>query len=641
MVYIYFQLDKNPRQVKKLSLSSIDINMRIEWNTRSKCWYVLGYVGDDLVLRNTKVIPNQMYSFDLDSEYDIPYRFMITTEYKNYNWDTNTLFMLFEDNMNTIDEGLTEEGYLVDRRMGTTSDTHSKVKLKSEYNNYLFDVVKVSSDAGVTITCVGAVDSFSTIGLPQGRWDFSINGKRHVTADESAMIEMLTEYGIAIADIGNGEYSWSNTTDFEVKIEGYYPYAVGYPLTLNLESNETLRVLSKDDNNWVNRFTVCLSSFVDTVWEVYKTEVSEDYNNLVFRARKSLTGVKPSEEEALLERYKSGLDIYSSSIVDELTGVKDWVLDPANNRIRYIDPSASQPVDPADPSNQYIYWITYGGTAQKSSIEEVCKLAQYRQNSQKPESEYEKCVMQADNIMLANSWTSVGHRVANPAYDPEAPPKENEEKSIPLDVVAQKVISNAANGDVNAKELLNSLNKYDSYAEVEILPLIVDQYKQGLDVYSATIVDELTGVSDWILDPANNQIVYNIPNDLPPGIAGYRFDFAGKTYAEGINPESVCASGMKALFPDNSEYRFALVGHFYQCAQKYGSFSIYLTAIPGDVSDEQKTLPLEVVAQKVISNAESGDTHAQAATTAAADIVSSKVNIDDLIPQFEANKTPK
>lgn len=153
---------------------------------------------------------------------------------------------------------------------------------------------------------------------------------------------------------------------------------------------------------------------------------------------------------------------------------------------------------------------------------------------------------------------------------------------------------------------------------------------RGAAGYALSVaVEQLLGSVDWVLDPANNQIVYNIPNDLPPGIAGYRFDFAGKTYAEGINPESVCASGMKALFPGNSEYRFALVGNFYECAQKYGSFSIWLTAIPGDVSDEQKTLPLEVVAQKVISNAEAGDTNAQAATTAAAADIVAEAEKDD------------
>ena len=145
-----------------------------------------------------------------------------------------------------------------------------------------------------------------------------------------------------------------------------------------------------------------------------------------------------------------------TTAVEQLTAVSDWVLDPTNNQIRYIYPTTSQPVDPADPSNQYIYVITYGESAQKSSIEEVCKLAQFRQNSQNPESQYENCVLYSDNIMLASSWSQVGHRVVNPAYDPEAPSKEDEEKYLPYDVVAQKIISNA---DSTPDEILKLLSQ--------------------------------------------------------------------------------------------------------------------------------------------------------------------------------------
>lgn len=51
---------------------------------------------------------------------------------------------------------------------------------------------------------------------------------------------------------------------------------------------------------------------------------------------------------------------------------------------------------------------------------------------------------------------------------------------------------------------------------LDITSLISNQYADGLDPYSATIVNELTGVSDWVLDSDNNQIKYSEPQTLNP-----------------------------------------------------------------------------------------------------------------------------
>lgn len=171
-----------------------------------------------------------------------------------------------------------------------------------------------------------------------------------------------------------------------------------------------------------------------------------------------------SQVSKVLARGAAG---YALSVaVEQLLGAVDWVLDPANNQIRYIDPATAQPTDPADPSNQYIYWISYGLSEQKSSMEEVCKLAQYRQNGSKPESEYSHCVLHNDSIYVASSWWNVGYRVANPAYDPDAPPDEEEQKTLPLDVVSQQVISNAEANDTNA-QVATTAAAADIVAEAE------------------------------------------------------------------------------------------------------------------------------------------------------------------------------
>lgn len=59
--------------------------------------------------------------------------------------------------------------------------------------------------------------------------------------------------------------------------------------------------------------------------------------------------------------------------VNELTGVTDWVLDPANNQIKYTDPS--KPVDPRDPTVQYYYHITNSDSErfEGASPQDACK----------------------------------------------------------------------------------------------------------------------------------------------------------------------------------------------------------------------------------------------------------------------------
>ena len=455
MNYTYFTLDKNPKQFKKVSIGGYDITLRIEWNTRSECWYVLGYIGNDMVLRNTKVIAGKFYSFDQDSEYDLPYLFTIQPKFKNYNWGTEALLFFVDDMLADTVEGLTQSGDLLTRTIATSSDTHSRKTLRGVDNKYLFDVISKIEDTGIVINCSNAGASFQTIFLPQGRWDFTVNGTRNITANTQELIDLMSSLGVEITDLGNNQFFWTNNSEIDIKIEGLYPYAAGYNFNVDGQSNDSLVVHSRDNNEWVNRFSVCLIPASSLIWTITSSEVSSDYQYVNFTGEKSVftSTSRLSTTQALVEKYKNGVDPYSATIVSELTGVSDWILDPDNNQIKYIDPATAQPVDPTDPSNQYIYWITYGDSEQRSSIEEICKLAQFRQNSQKPESEYENCVMNGDNIMLASSWSSIGYRVNNPAYDPQAEP-DLEEKSILLTTVAQQVISNAANSDAQAQQVI-------------------------------------------------------------------------------------------------------------------------------------------------------------------------------------------
>lgn len=152
---------------------------------------------------------------------------------------------------------------------------------------------------------------------------------------------------------------------------------------------------------------------------------------------------------------------YALSVaVEQLLGSVDWVLDPANNQIKY-----SQPINPELPTYTQIWFPQDQGTPTKetaskygaSTAEAACqKLA-----STIYASTYNKYI--SVQIYGTSAQCTLQHQagpsyvlkpsvriVANPNYDPEA--QEQEEKTLPLDVVAQQVISNAAAGDASAQQ---------------------------------------------------------------------------------------------------------------------------------------------------------------------------------------------
>src|SRR5690606_21387724 len=82
------------------------------------------------------------------------------------------------------------------------------------------------------------------------------------------------------------------------------------------------------------------------------------------------------------------------------------------------------------------------------------------------------------------------------------------------------------------------------------------------------------------------------------------------------------------------------------CTFNNGDTSLVYGTVVGEVEKEEKYLPLDVVAQKVISNAAGGDASAQQATTSAAADIVAEAEKDDakarpIASQAEANATTK
>ncbi|OEY93804.1 hypothetical protein BJD20_20035 [Acinetobacter proteolyticus] len=129
---------------------------------------------------------------------------------------------------------------------------------------------------------------------------------------------------------------------------------------------------------------------------------------------------------------------------------------------------------------------------------------------------------------------------------------------------------------------------------------------RGAAGYALSIaVEQLLGAVDWVLDPENNQIKYKY---IPFG-AGCQSAF-NKVNKGSYGGQAVLKS-CSLSGTNNSRANFCL---FYP---GNGSTSCF-TGVADDVQAEEKKLPLDVVAQKVIDNAESGSSDAQEATKAAA-----------------------
>jgi hypothetical protein len=188
---------------------------------------------------------------------------------------------------------------------------------------------------------------------------------------------------------------------------------------------------------------------------------------------------------------------------------------------------------------------------------------------------------------------------------------------------------------------------------------------RGAAGYALSIaVEQLLGAVDWVLDPANNRIRY-YENPSETGQYKFSLDRGGNTFT-GSSATTVCQSfvswlktqpdyknavykGVKYLSTDSKKnvYYDCLVdyqnnGTVSQTGPAYGVFQ-------PDYVQEEKYLPLDVVAQKVISNAES-DTDKKAAaqvatTAAAADIVAEAENDNvkarPIVQQLEASAQTK
>lgn len=137
----------------------------------------------------------------------------------------------------------------------------------------------------------------------------------------------------------------------------------------------------------------------------------------------------------------------------------DWVLDPANNRIKYTVAGTADP-DSITPANKYIWSagagapIDYSHATPQAAARVVCSF--YNQIYGEP-------YKIADTVYFVpckgdgytDTWDVMA--IDNPVYDPTYNPSAPVEKYLPVSDLAPKVIANAEAGHAESQDLVKAV----------------------------------------------------------------------------------------------------------------------------------------------------------------------------------------
>lgn len=168
----------------------------------------------------------------------------------------------------------------------------------------------------------------------------------------------------------------------------------------------------------------------------------------------------------------------------------------------------------------------------------------------------------------------------------------------------------------------------------------------GIAGYALTLaVEQLLGAVDWVLDPANNQIRYKpTENCILDGTCDtdkiWRTNSSGGT--DSISPYSSCQLYAKGWAGTTYGLEYTKLTKIHDnnylcsiryfpitaCSSCYVNQTFNILTIGINPNYQEKTLPLETVAQKVIENAENNNLDAQFAVLAAANNILSEAEQD-------------
>lgn len=221
--------------------------------------------------------------------------------------------------------------------------------------------------------------------------------------------------------------------------------------------------------------------------------------------KKGVATVTPTATNVakVLARGAGGLAL--SVAVEQLLGAVDWVLDPANNQIKYTEQSRGIECNATDCSHLPRLWSASYNQVQKhfSDASSACLYAM------RP---WPELTINSIEYSYNNTFAKCRHNygstdvssVVNPSYDPEAQ-EQDREKTIPLETVAQKVISNAESGDVNAQSVTKTAAA-DMIQEAETDNTKARPIVNQLESSAETATEETATGETTVTDPTTGEI---------------------------------------------------------------------------------------------------------------------------------------
>lgn len=263
-----------------------------------------------------------------------------------------------------------------------------------------------------------------------------------------------------------------------------------------------------------------VSQGASTVYDASKNVVINGKNYV----KDSWVKITPTATGVAKVLARGGAGYALSVAVEQLLGAVDWVLDPANNAVKYWEP--------ADPNSsaQVLFSGITGATANNRYLTpQEAASAWYSQQCSAGYSQYcnpksitcptytSGSTLSCTAVRSDNKSYNVTVSVhANPAYDPDA---KGEEKSIPLTTVAQKVISNAENGDTQAQAATTAAAA-DIVAEAE-----TDQSKARPISSQAEANAETKPADEAAAESANEATGTSKPNTADPEAMDLSLEF--------------------------------------------------------------------------------------------------------------------
>lgn len=185
-----------------------------------------------------------------------------------------------------------------------------------------------------------------------------------------------------------------------------------------------------------------------------------------------------------------------------------------------------------------------------------------------------------------------------------------------------------------SKEVILNGAKKLATGTAKITPAAADVAKllgKGVGGLALSVaVEQLIGAVYWVLDPENNSIKYHVSEPE----TGQYIIVPASGYGVFYNAEDCLQSLAAGGTIQNIQflYGFAYYGDVYRNGQKSNTVQCNQNANPAydpSAVGEEKSIPLNTVAQQIISNAASGNADAQSAVRAAADTIVAEAETDN------------